>query len=52
MCNAFFTNFYYDTVTKSCKTFIYGGCGGNLNRFETLGNNNQLNLLRTMNKIK
>lgn len=27
--------FYYDNATKKCEKFIYGGCGGNENNFET-----------------
>lgn len=32
-CKARVPAFYYDALTKSCKSFIYGGCGGNKNRF-------------------
>ncbi|XP_069110582.1 actinia tenebrosa protease inhibitors-like isoform X2 [Argopecten irradians] len=35
-CMAYFRRFTYDAVTKSCKEFIYGGCEGNDNRFDTL----------------
>ena len=34
-CKAYFPSWYYDSASKSCKKFIYGGCGGNGNRFET-----------------
>jgi len=33
LCQAAFTRFYYDNKSKDCKTFTYGGCGGNGNRF-------------------
>ena len=32
-CLAYNPRFYFDHETKSCKRFIYGGCGGNANRF-------------------
>ena len=28
--------FYYDTISGQCKEFIYGGCQGNANNFETI----------------
>ena len=28
--------YYYDREEEMCKSFIYGGCDGNLNNFETL----------------
>uniref|UniRef100_A0ACB8F7G2 Uncharacterized protein n=1 Tax=Sphaerodactylus townsendi TaxID=933632 RepID=A0ACB8F7G2_9SAUR len=27
--------YYYDAKKEICKTFIYGGCGGNGNKFKT-----------------
>ncbi|VDK55795.1 unnamed protein product [Gongylonema pulchrum] len=27
--------FYYDAFSGKCHPFIYGGCGGNLNKFKT-----------------
>ncbi|KAE9554767.1 hypothetical protein FO519_002028 [Halicephalobus sp. NKZ332] len=27
--------FYYDKVTKHCQPFLYSGCGGNQNRFDS-----------------
>ncbi|KAM9318379.1 uncharacterized protein KZ484_022661 isoform 2-T2 [Pholidichthys leucotaenia] len=35
-CRAAFPMYYYDTKTDSCENFIYGGCGGNDNRYNTL----------------
>lgn len=34
-CRGAFPRFYYDSGSKSCKSFIYGGCDGNGNNFET-----------------
>ncbi|XP_017075079.2 male accessory gland serine protease inhibitor-like [Drosophila eugracilis] len=32
-CAAFIPSFSYNLATNSCEDFIYGGCGGNNNRF-------------------
>ena len=34
-CDAAMTRWYYDHSTQKCLQFLYGGCGGNNNRFET-----------------
>jgi hypothetical protein len=34
-CKAVNKRYHYDNETKTCKPFIYGGCGGNLNKFLT-----------------
>jgi len=34
-CAAFIPSFSYHPETNSCEKFIYGGCGGNENRFGT-----------------
>uniref|UniRef100_A0A3B3Q371 BPTI/Kunitz inhibitor domain-containing protein n=1 Tax=Paramormyrops kingsleyae TaxID=1676925 RepID=A0A3B3Q371_9TELE len=34
-CLARFVRFYYNAEEKACRTFIYGGCGGNGNKFKT-----------------
>ncbi|XP_054649457.1 kunitz-type protease inhibitor 2 [Dunckerocampus dactyliophorus] len=34
-CRAAFPAFYYDPDTASCQPFIYGGCGGNKNRYSS-----------------
>uniref|UniRef100_A0ABM5G4T9 Papilin-like isoform X2 n=1 Tax=Pogona vitticeps TaxID=103695 RepID=A0ABM5G4T9_9SAUR len=35
-CKAYMPMFYYSPKTKMCEVFIYGGCGGNENRFSTM----------------
>lgn len=34
-CHGYFPKYYFDPATKSCHTFIFGGCGGNANRFDS-----------------
>ncbi|CAL1285823.1 unnamed protein product [Larinioides sclopetarius] len=34
-CRASFTRYHYDPSRKDCFTFIWGGCGGNGNNFES-----------------
>ncbi|RWS27622.1 papilin-like protein, partial [Leptotrombidium deliense] len=34
-CKAYLPHYYYSSSDKSCRMFIYGGCGGNENRFKT-----------------
>ncbi len=35
MCKAYFKKFYYDSKDEKCKSFVWGGCGGNI-PFNTL----------------
>nr|XP_032294076.1 male accessory gland serine protease inhibitor isoform X2 [Drosophila virilis] len=35
VCGRMRENWSYDSVTKTCIMFIYGGCGGNDNNFNT-----------------
>jgi len=32
-CDAYFPSFWHDPKTNSCVPFVYGGCGGNANRY-------------------
>ncbi|KAL3872901.1 hypothetical protein ACJMK2_036080 [Sinanodonta woodiana] len=34
-CKGFFPRYFFDVKTLDCKEFIWGGCGGNQNNFET-----------------
>ncbi|XP_075756907.1 eppin-like [Pelodiscus sinensis] len=34
-CKARFPRFFYNWSSQSCEVFVYGGCGGNQNNFET-----------------
>ncbi|CAH3153069.1 unnamed protein product, partial [Porites evermanni] len=36
LCMAWIPRYYYNTRTHTCKRFIYGGCQGNANNFETI----------------
>ncbi|KAG8181902.1 hypothetical protein JTE90_026060 [Oedothorax gibbosus] len=36
MCRGYFPRFAYNKATGQCEEFIYGGCGGNENNFETI----------------
>ncbi|XP_055938654.1 actinia tenebrosa protease inhibitors-like [Argiope bruennichi] len=35
VCRAYMPRYYYDQQAGQCLKFIYGGCGGNRNNFET-----------------
>ncbi|KAM3927676.1 tissue factor pathway inhibitor 2 isoform 2-T2 [Leptodactylus fuscus] len=35
-CKATIPQYYYDRYTQTCQEFLYGGCGGNDNNFESL----------------
>uniref|UniRef100_A0A8C3Y0F2 BPTI/Kunitz inhibitor domain-containing protein n=1 Tax=Catharus ustulatus TaxID=91951 RepID=A0A8C3Y0F2_CATUS len=34
-CKALFRRFFFNASSQQCEEFIYGGCGGNRNNFET-----------------
>jgi len=36
-CDAYLTSYYYDRVSRRCEQFVWTGCGGNANRFTSLG---------------
>ena len=35
-CQASLRRFHYDPVDGNCKLFVFGGCQGNANNFETM----------------
>ncbi|KAJ8728055.1 hypothetical protein PYW08_016440 [Mythimna loreyi] len=35
ICLGLVERYYYDVEAKDCKSFMYGGCGGNQNRFDS-----------------
>ena len=35
-CQAYFPRYHHDPLTGRCERFVYGGCGGNANNYETL----------------
>nr|B6RLX2.1 RecName: Full=Kunitz-type serine protease inhibitor TCI; AltName: Full=Trypsin and chymotrypsin bi-functional serine protease inhibitor; Short=OH-TCI; Flags: Precursor [Ophiophagus hannah]ABY74980.1 trypsin and chymotrypsim bi-functional serine protease inhibitor [Ophiophagus hannah] len=35
-CKAYIPSFYYNPDASACQKFIYGGCGGNANKFKTI----------------
>jgi hypothetical protein len=34
-CEAYFERWYHDPATGLCRSFVYGGCGGNENNYQT-----------------
>lgn len=35
-CKEFTERWYYDEADEECRAFLFGGCGGNANNFESL----------------
>ncbi|BFZ20762.1 hypothetical protein BsWGS_23801 [Bradybaena similaris] len=36
-CEAIIPQYFYNSYTNACEKFNYGGCEGNANRFNTIG---------------
>lgn len=47
LCEAFIPSFFYNSTSEKCEEFVYGGCGGNGNRFATV---KECNKTCTVNK--
>ena len=35
LCRGYFPKFFFNATSQRCEQFIYGGCGGNENKYET-----------------
>ncbi len=35
MCRGYFPMYWFNNATGACERFVFGGCGGNDNRFDT-----------------
>lgn len=36
MCRGYFEKYFYNQESKACELFVYGGCGGNRNNFDSV----------------
>ncbi|XP_045052178.2 tissue factor pathway inhibitor [Desmodus rotundus] len=36
ICRAYFIRYFYNNQSKKCESFVYGGCLGNMNNFQSL----------------
>uniref|UniRef100_A0A673B4D2 BPTI/Kunitz inhibitor domain-containing protein n=1 Tax=Sphaeramia orbicularis TaxID=375764 RepID=A0A673B4D2_9TELE len=36
-CDGHFQKYFYNSTSMNCEDFVYGGCGGNQNNFDTKG---------------
>lgn len=48
-CRGYFSSYYYNKVSKQCEFFVWSGCGGNKNRFDSL---ESCQKLCTVSKVK
>ena len=50
-CLASFERYFYNITSNKCQKFIFGGCGGNANNFETIDECNKACIPRLVPRL-